>query len=402
MRKSERKENNSLMTIIIILMLIIFIGTIYFILDVFGIIKVPNKYSIASLFYSQIETTAANGTDLPENQIITEEIKNKVFETREENTGTNQENVQNPMLELEQLQNNNSDNVSIENYETEGFYYSQLDDIGKTIYNKIYKNKEKLKTGDYTADFGTEFDDILHEENGKQKLNQSFQSAMTALVFDNPDLFYIDITKMSLITEITTRVFSTTYRVSVGVKEGNYYAEGFENLTMVNQSIEEIERISNQVIDAAGEDKMEQIKLVHDYLVDSMEYDGEGKSDVYTIYGALVNKKAVCKGYAKAYQYILNKLGIPCIVVSGVGENSNGEIEKHAWNYVLIDENWYAVDVTWDDPIITGTGKIPDNIKHKYYLKGSDEFFKDHYEDKATVEFNFYYPEISQNNYYSE
>ena len=141
MRKSERKENNSLMTIIIILMLIIFIGTIYFILDVFGIIKVPNKYSIASLFYSQIETTAANGTDLPENQIITEEIKNKVFETREENTGTNQENVQNPMLELEQLQNNNSDNVSIENYGTEGFYYNQLDDIGKTIYNKIYKNK---------------------------------------------------------------------------------------------------------------------------------------------------------------------------------------------------------------------------------------------------------------------
>ena len=34
-------------------------------------------------------------------------------------------------------------NVILENYGTESFYYSQLDDIGKTIYNKIYKNKEE-------------------------------------------------------------------------------------------------------------------------------------------------------------------------------------------------------------------------------------------------------------------
>ena len=67
-RKS--KNDNFIIAIIVILMIIIFLLTIYFILDVFGIIKVPNKYSIASLFYSQIEVIATGGEILTEDDFI--------------------------------------------------------------------------------------------------------------------------------------------------------------------------------------------------------------------------------------------------------------------------------------------------------------------------------------------
>lgn len=76
--------------------------------------------------------------------------------------------------------------------------------------------------------------------------------------------------------------------------------------------------------------------------------------------------------------------------------------EPHAWNYVKMeDDNWYAVDTTWDDPIIIGGGSVFGVNKHKYFLKGSNDFFQTHVEDgdvsgKGQV---FEYPTISTTNY---
>ena len=59
-------KDNLIIVVLIILMILIMAVTIYFILDVFGIITVPRKYSIASLFYSQIEVIATGGEILTE------------------------------------------------------------------------------------------------------------------------------------------------------------------------------------------------------------------------------------------------------------------------------------------------------------------------------------------------
>ena len=65
----------------------------------------------------------------------------------------------------------------------------------------------------------------------------------------------------------------------------------------------------------------------------------------------------VCDGYAKAYAYVLNKLGIPALVAGG---NANG---PHAWNYVYLNQNWYFTDLTWDQNLDGG------EIFQKYLLK---------------------------------
>ena len=84
-----------------------------------------------------------------------------------------------------------------------------------------------------------------------------------------------------------------------------------------------------------------------------------------------------CEGYEKSFKYILDSLNIENILVSGTATNSSGEIESHMWNYIKLNNNWYGVDVTWDDPIIIG-GFSKNNLRHDYFLKGYTTFNKSH------------------------
>ena len=60
--------------------------------------------------------------------------------------------------------------------------------------------------------------------------------------------------------------------------------------------------------------------------------------------------KAVCEGYAEAFQYLLQKAGIQSFIITGSSVNpGTGESEGHAWNAVRIDGRYYHVDLTWDD-----------------------------------------------------
>ena len=67
---------------------------------------------------------------------------------------------------------------------------------------------------------------------------------------------------------------------------------------------------------------LEKAIVLHDYLAVNCEYDYENylankiPDASYTAYGVLVNRTAVCQGYALAYKYLLNQTGIDCYMVS--------------------------------------------------------------------------------------
>lgn len=294
--------------------------------------------------------------------------------------------------------------VSTKNGYQNKYLYSQLGENGKIIYEKLYENKENLKTGTYTIQFGNAFYDILSQENGSDKLQEEYQTAIEAFTYDNPDVFYIDVTKMYINIETIQKIFSTKYNVYINsAKDPTYLLDGFTSKEQIDQCESQVIAVKNQILNQiAGKNDIEKMRYIHDYLVDTIEYDQTfGEKNIYNIYGALVSKTCVCEGYAKASQYLLNEAGLENIIITGTATNSDGKTENHAWNYVNIDEKWYAIDITWDDPIIVGGGKLTNTIRYRYFLKGSSTMNKNHF---ISTKFtsggqDFEFPELSITDY---
>ena len=231
----------------------------------------------------------------------------------------------NPLDSIESSGNNNV-NVDYSNVTIDKYFYNQLEEPSKTIYKALETNKENMITGTYKIEFGNTFSDILDSANGQNELGNYYQSAIEAYTYDNPDVFYLSPSKMYLNIETTTFGSSTTYNVFIN---------------KVRSAINSIEQVKNSLVSRRTGNIYEDIKMVHDYLVDNIEYDTSlSKNNIYDVYGALINKVAVCEGYARSFKYILDEMGIPCVLVIGTGTNSRGETERHAWNYVEINGWW--------------------------------------------------------------
>ena len=273
--------------------------------------------------------------------------------------------------------------------EQEGYYYKQLNSYEKIIYDALKNNKENLKSGTYRLDFGDSFDKLLVEENGADLLQEYYQSGMETYLYDNPEIFYLAPTKMYINIHTTKKFFVTSYEVFLDSGENaNYLAEGYTSKEQIieceNQIEQEVQKILSKTL---GKTDYQKMLIIHDYLVENLIYEETvSKANIYNIYGALVNQECVCEGYAKAFKYLLDKIGIENIVIIGKATDSNDETQNHAWNYVNFDNNWYAVDVTWDDPIIIGGGTLSKKNKYKYFLKGSTTMRKDHEESNTFIE----------------
>lgn len=374
----ESKVTTIIMSMIIFLIIII--------LGIFGV-----------MIFQEI-----NGTDASSK--IEEFVSD--YNGREDNNSIQKEEIQttssikNKIEELEQQNNGNQTSSQTNNmeYTVNTYFYSQLEKPAQIIYNALETNRENMKTGTYEIDLGTVFSDLLSTTNGENELGDYYQSAIEAYTYDNPDVFYLAPTKMYLNVETTTKLTKKTYRVYINCgKETNYLSDEYSSKAQIDSALAQIESVKNQIVAKRIGNTYYDIKMVHDYLIDNTEYDSSiSKSNIYNIYGALVNKTAVCEGYAKAFKYLMDEIGIPCIIVTGDATNSQGKTESHAWNYVQMENKWYAIDCTWDDPVIIGGGNASQESRYKYFLKGKNDFDKSHRPSGQFTEGGkmFSYPDI--------
>lgn len=228
-------------------------------------------------------------------------------------------------------------------------------------------------------------------------LSEEYQNAADSIRYDVMDLYYIDFTKMALRTITYTRGRNKSYDVFLAPLEenGTYLADGLttEDIEIMEGRIKEE---TDKILENVKGTNYQKIQYVHNYIIDHISYDQtyEAKHN-RNIYGALIYRDVVCEGYAKTFKYLLDELEIPCIIVGGEAINSEGVSEKHMWNYVKINDIWYSVDVTWDDPILTNGGKLPDDYRYKYFCQG-DNINENHYLSK-TITTNgqeYEYPEL--------
>ncbi len=191
------------------------------------------------------------------------------------------------------------------------------------------------------------------------------ETAMNRIRRSRPELFWAD--------GYTVKSGNSRSEITVDVLN-DYTTEQLDGM------LHELETAADGVISGipADLDDFGKIVYVHDYIIGNTVYDHIGaKSDVNglwgTAYGCLVDGKAVCQGYSEAFQYIMNRIGIPCGTVTGLARSSdpysqddNGETIPHAWNYVNIGGKNYWIDVTWDDPDEGQVAGSP--IMHTYCL----------------------------------
>ena len=304
-----------------------------------------------------------------QNRVTTENTTHEINETSNDIIS-----YANTIIETE----NNTTQVT-QNSASNKYFYNQLDEYGKIIYDGFDQNKENIKSGTYTIDFDTRFNDLLNTTGGENTLNLAFQSAWNAYTYDNADIFYIDVEKLTLTTRTTTIGNISTHRVELSSgSNSTYLKDHFVSREVIDGKVRLLEAMREEIgRQLQGYSQYEQVREVHNWLINNIEYDVNLEAqEPYSIVGALTEGKAVCEGYARSFKYILDELNIPCVLVSGTGTNSNGETESHAWNYVQLNGNWYAVDVTWDDPVIVGNGntELDDETRYRHFLKGSNTF----------------------------
>ena len=144
-------------------------------------------------------------------------------------------------------------------------------------------------------------------------------------------------------------------------------------LTNVNEDAliryEQMVPVIDSIIAGIEDDMSDLDKIIylHDTVVDMTDYQVLDSKTIFTASGVFVDKKAVCAGYAKAFNVLLHRVGLETSYVSSDSLN-------HGWSYVKLDGQWYHVDPTWDDTRTPVAGKV----SRTNLLRNDEEFSSNH------------------------
>lgn len=181
---------------------------------------------------------------------------------------------------------------------------------------------------------------------------------------------------------------SSTKKIYVSPDSANYgYALAYVNgdTSKLDATQKQIFAVVKPLIDDVMKNYStdpEREKAVHDYIVSNCRYNIEACENLnameeYNFHpeGVFLKKKAVCQGYAESFKLCMDLLGIKCDIVTGTG---NGQ--AHAWNAVCLDNEWYQIDCTWDDPLVSVNGQPQDSgsIYYNYFNITDAQMRQDH------------------------
>ncbi|MBR6806894.1 MAG: leucine-rich repeat protein, partial [Clostridia bacterium] len=148
----------------------------------------------------------------------------------------------------------------------------------------------------------------------------------------------------------------------------------------------EVDRAIDEVIASLnlnGMSEYQKIRTLYDYVTGNVDYDYDNLNDdeymlKYTTYAAIINKTAVCQGFATLYYRLCLTVGIDARVISG---DAGG---PHGWNIVKLGDVYYNMDPTWDCNL---------SVFYRYFLC-TDGNFQGHTRDEEydTAGFHAKYP----------
>ena len=233
----------------------------------------------------------------------------------------------------------NSVNTSLSNVSLKHFYYEQLNSTEKAIYDYLINSKEDFLNGkEITIPF------YLDEHSGLLCVTNTIRRAFKAFTYENPEV------------EIWFNSYDRRY----------YYQDGYflhllpkpinqTNTTLTPENIREevakFEAIASDFASTLSGTDADKAKQIHNWIIQHAVYDYTlSLPDTQTAYGTIVNGRSICSGFAYAFKYVSDLADLNVLYVTGkVHDKENDEWLSHAWNIILIDEQYYLVDVTFDN-----------------------------------------------------
>lgn len=236
------------------------------------------------------------------------------------------------------------------------FYYSRLSSEQRKAYDAIV---EGIRS--FSSSVAVNFSQSMYRED--------ITTVLQTIKYDHPELYYFSMESFS-----SKEVFLK-------------YVMSQSEVEAANQKIERAVQKYLDKIDSSMSAYDAALRL-HIQLIENIDYDSialkrqklkggpsmDEIDELRTIYGVFLNNTAVCEGYARAMQYLLQCCGIECAECAGYIKENNGDRgEPHAWNILKIDGDYYYLDTTWDDSSNTAQMVKNDSVGFDYFCITTEE-----------------------------
>ena len=231
------------------------------------------------------------------------------------------------------------------------YYFKQLNEEEQRVYRELLKGIRAREKDFYLT---------LSQDD-------SIDRCYHAVLKDHPEIFWV---------HNHEKIYKTTYSDSdyCTFTPGYIYTES--EISEIQNAMEAGFQEVSSLIPADASD-YEKVRIVYTYVIDNTQY--QASDDDQSIAGVFWKKEAVCAGYAGAVQYLLERIGVPCIYVDG---STQGSTEGHACNIVKLDGEYYYVDATNGDQPDFLNGNAAQLEEHKTIIYDYLCPFPEEYEKK--------------------
>ena len=278
----------------------------------------------------------------------------------------------------QEVQEDNPTKVIHEPVAEQSYYqYSRLNDLEKTIYDKLNSSVKKMDTSV----------DLYSYKCSKDMIGKIY----AALTADYPQYFYLTKNCSYSYDSKKQCVNQLFLMYTDGTTTDQYDDSGKRTITanrdVITNKINAFEAKISEIISSIPSDSsaLEKEKWIYEFIQSHVAYDMQAADLVnkpngiqvphaYDVYGAICEGNAVCEGYAKLFQYLCYCVGVNSTVVFGT---SSGQ--PHMWNCVELDNEWYMLDVTWDD---SGQENL---YCYSYFNLTRSKMSEDHFVDTSTL-----------------
>ena len=268
-----------------------------------------NFKKITGILAALVFLLTFSGCNRTDTQTVREQARSAIENIREaaqELSSSEPEEVQ----ELRRQEVAQSDGVHSE------YFFRQLSEGQQRVYREILDGVQQYKEEIYLS--SADSDDI--------------DLAYHAVLQDHPEIFWIHNREATYTTFYSTYAqLEPTYRISQ------------DEIPAIQDSMEAAyQQIAAGLAENATD--YDKARAVYEYVISNTSY--EYSEDDQSIAGVFRDGQAVCAGYAGAVQYLLERMGVECLYVTGDMKDS---AEDHAWNVANLDGAYYYLDATNGD-----------------------------------------------------